>query len=89
VAVTITDPREEEIPNVGFVTLQDAETGKMMEFDTSSKVVRTWLRARIKQRRDSLEQTLRQAGVDRLDIRTDQPYAKSLHAFFHRREKLR
>lgn len=89
VAVTITDPRELEIPRVGFVTLQDAETGAMMELDTSNRHVREWLQNRARMRRESLEQSFRQAGVDRLNVRTDQPYSKSLQAFFHGREKLR
>ena len=89
VAVTISDPREEEIPNVGFVTLQDAETGELLELDTSNRKVREWLQSKVRTRRESLKQTFRQAGVDRLDIRTDQPYSKSLHAFFHGRERLR
>lgn len=89
VAVTIVDPREEEIPNVGFVTLQDAETGRLLELDTSNRKVREWLKTNAFTQRDALSQSLRRAGVDRLDIRTDQPYAKSLHAFFHGREKPR
>jgi uncharacterized protein (DUF58 family) len=89
IAVTISDPREEVFPNVGFITLQDAETGEILELDTSNRKVRDWLQSRMKTQRESLKQTFRQAGVDRLDIRTDEPYSKSLHAFFHGRERLR
>ena len=89
VAVTLADPREEEFPSVGFVILQDAETGKMLEVDTSSNKVRQWLRAKAIQRSQSLEQSLRQSGVDRLEIRTDVSHAQSLQRFFHARERRR
>lgn len=89
VAVTISDPREEEVPNVGFITLQDAETGRTIELDTSNRKVREWLQSQAISRRESLERSFRQSGVDRINIKTDEPYAKSLHAFFHGREKMR
>lgn len=89
VAVTLADPREEEFPSVGFVTLQDAETGELIEVDTSSPKVRQWLRAHANQRNQRLEQSLRQAGVDRLEVRTDVPYSQSLQRFFHAREHRR
>jgi uncharacterized protein (DUF58 family) len=89
VVVTITDPREEAFPNVGFVTLQDAETGELREFDTSNARVRAWLSANAKSREEWLKQSLRQSGVDRLEIRTDRPYANSLQKFFLAREHQR
>ena len=40
IAVLITDPRELEVPNVGLVTLSDAETGRIAEYDTGSRAFR-------------------------------------------------
>lgn len=89
VAVTITDPREESLPNVGFVTLKDAETDELLEVDTSNSRVRNWFELRAKGREAMLAERLRKAGVDRLEIRTDRPYASSLQRFFHQRERKR
>jgi uncharacterized protein (DUF58 family) len=89
VAVTITDPREESLPNVGFVTLKDAETDELLEIDTSNSRVRNWFELRAKGREAMLAERLRKAGVDRLEIRTDRPYASSLQRFFHQRERKR
>jgi uncharacterized protein (DUF58 family) len=89
VAVTIADPREEMFPNVGFVTLQDAETGELLEVDTSNAGVRSWLAKKAQSREEGLKQAFRQSGVDRLEIRTDRPYANSLQKFFVAREHQR
>jgi uncharacterized protein (DUF58 family) len=89
VAVTIADPREETLPNVGFVTLKDAETDELLEIDTSNARVRNWYELRAKGREALLAERLRKAGVDRLEIRTDRPYATSLQRFFHNRERKR
>lgn len=89
VAVTIADPREESLPNVGFVTLKDAETDELLEIDTSNSRVRNWFELRAKGREAMLAERLRKAGVDRLEIRTDRPYASSLQRFFHKRERKR
>ena len=89
VAVTIADPREDSLPNVGFVTLKDAETDELLEIDTSNSRVRNWFELRAKGREAMLAERLRKAGVDRLEIRTDRPYASSLQRFFHQRERKR
>ncbi|MFN7893474.1 MAG: DUF58 domain-containing protein [Pirellula sp.] len=89
VAVTIADPREETLPNVGFVTLKDAETDELLEIDTSNARVRHWFELRAKGREALLAERLRKSGVDRLEIRTDRPYATSLQRFFHNRERKR
>jgi len=89
IAVTIQDPRESDMPNVGIVSLQDAETGKIVEVDSRVPKVREWIAGRARQREEKLIEGLRSAKVDRLDIRTDQPYAVSLQRFFRLRERQR
>jgi len=87
VAVSIRDPREQKMPDVGFITLQDAETGEILELDTRHKKVRELFEAQARKRNETLKDTLRRAGVDQLDIHTNEPYGRSLQRFFRMRER--
>lgn len=87
VAITVRDPREEALPDVGFVTLEDAETGEVLLVDTRDARVRATFERRAAERDQRLDDELRRTGVDRLPIRTDEPYLKSLHRFFRMRER--
>ena len=89
VAVTLADPRESTLPNVGFLTLRDAETDELLELDTRHPRVRALFAAAAADREEKLTGSLRKANVDRLTIRTDQPYAQSLQRFFRARERQR
>lgn len=87
VAMTIADPREQVIPNVGFVTLADAETGELIEVDSSHSAFRRWFQQEADRRRSELTTGLRRVGVDQLEIDTHQSYASNLHRFFESRER--
>ena len=94
VAITVDDPRELEMPPVGFVTLQDAETGERIELDTSHPKVRELFRREQGARREKVSSMLRRAGVDQLAIQTERDdgartpgYVKSMHRFFRMRER--
>lgn len=89
IAVTLEDPRESTLPDVGFVTLRDAETDELIELDTRHPRVRTLFAQSARSREQTLIGWLRRANVDRLTIRTDQPYAHSLQRFFRARERQR
>ncbi|WP_010584186.1 DUF58 domain-containing protein [Schlesneria paludicola] len=89
IAVTLEDPRESTLPDVGFVTLRDAETDELIELDTRHPRVRTLFAQAARSREQTLIGWLRRANVDRLTIRTDQPYAHSLQRFFRARERQR
>lgn len=89
IAVTIGDPREMSLPDVGFVTLRDAETDELLELDTRHPKVRMLFAKAADERERVLTGSLRRANVDRLTIRTDQPYSNSLQRFFRAREKQR
>jgi len=89
IAVTLEDPRERELPNVGFLTLRDAETDELIELDTRHPKVRAMFAKAASQRQSKLKELLRKANVDRLEIRTDQSYATSLQRFFQMRERQR
>ena len=87
IAVTLEDPRERELPNVGFLTLRDAETDELIELDTCNPRVRAMFAKAANERQTKLKDLLRKANVDRLEIRTDQSYASSLQRFFRMRER--
>jgi uncharacterized protein (DUF58 family) len=89
VAVTLVDPRESTLPDVGFVTLRDAETDELLELDTRHPQVRALFAKKAEERERTLTGWLRKANVDRLAVRTDQSYAQSLQKFFRARERQR
>ncbi|MBT6229322.1 MAG: DUF58 domain-containing protein [Candidatus Scalindua sp.] len=87
VAVSITDPRELEIPNVGFVELEDAETGEITLIDTADrKMMDRFNRFNVKNMEERAK-LFRGMGVDLVDVRTDSSYVEPIMKFFRAREK--
>lgn len=85
IAVVLQDPRERELPDVGLVELEDAETGREMLVDTSDQEFRYLFRQlndRAEERRD---QVFRSVGIDRVDIHTGSTYVDALMRFFRKR----
>lgn len=89
IPVTITDPRESTLPNVGFIELEDAETGEIAEVDTSRRAVRQHYAARTAERIEARESMFARMDVSVIDIRTDRSYVDPLVRFFRKREKRR
>ena len=87
VAMTLVDPREETLPNMGTVRLEDAETGEILEVATGSAEVREAYAAAVAKRADKLSQELRRASVDRVSLRTDRDWLPALQTFFKNRER--
>jgi uncharacterized protein (DUF58 family) len=85
VAVVIQDPAELEIPAVGLVDLQDAETGEIVTIDSSSSVFRRAYRAHIESNRESREKELRQAGVDCVDVVSGDDFVAPLITYFRKK----
>jgi len=87
IAVPIIDPREEELPDVGLLTLEDAETGEQIEIDTSNRATRLgFLKAADEQASERLRD-FRRKRVDTISLKTDQDYIPALRAFFRTRER--
>jgi uncharacterized protein (DUF58 family) len=89
VALRIHDKREDTLPNVGLVPMQDAETEKMLFVDTSSKKVRDNFAKNRAQATEKLRKLFPASGVDLIDITTGTDYVKPLINFFKTREKRR
>lgn len=85
ISLRITDPRESELPDVGWLTLEDAETGEQIELNTSDEAVREQYSAMAEQRRQLLGRSIRSAGVDLLELSTDTSYITPLVSFFQTR----
>ncbi|HWG71641.1 MAG TPA: DUF58 domain-containing protein [Steroidobacteraceae bacterium] len=89
IAVQIEDPRERELPNVGVLALEDAETGEIVELDTASAAVRKRFNELSVARARRLVNDFRAEGVDTLELKTDAPYMAPLQRFFKTRERRR
>jgi uncharacterized protein (DUF58 family) len=89
VAVTITDPRELEFPDIGLVKLFDPEKTRDFILDTSDKTLRQEYAQMNQQRIKQRESLFNSLQVDAIDVRTDIPYSKSLLKFFRSRERRR
>lgn len=87
VAITITDPRELELPNIGFVELEDAETGETLLVDTSDLGVQHEFVTTTDEARRLRDRLFRSMSVDSIDIRTDMSYVEPLIRFFRQRAK--
>jgi len=89
VAVTITDPREIRLPNVGLLELEDAETGEIILVDTSSAGIRTRYEKLGFERTQRLKELFTSMGVDQISISTGKDYVRDLVGFFLARERRR
>ena len=87
IAVTITDPREVDMPDVGLIKLNDAESGRERTIDTSNKSFRTSYTHSALERLQRRKELLRGAGIDNIDIYTNSSYTKELIRFFKMRRK--
>jgi uncharacterized protein (DUF58 family) len=87
IAVTITDPAELKLPDAGIVKLHDAETGAPYMIDTSAPKTRKAYEERALRMDLERRQIFRSAGVDNINIRTDESYVEPLIRFFRMRER--
>lgn len=85
VNIMINDRFEDELPDVGLVTLRDAETGEQQLVDTSSRKVRTYYRKRRLKEMHNLKEYLRKNKMDSAELFTNESYVRPLVNFFHRR----
>jgi len=87
IALSLRDPREEELPAIGLVELRDAETGERALVDTFNRKVREDFAAKARERLEALRRLLRSASVDQVEIRSNADYVPPLIQFFSMRER--
>jgi uncharacterized protein (DUF58 family) len=86
VPVVIADPMEEVLPDVGFMAVEDLETGAILDFDTGGPEAREYA-ALVKRRAADRAASLRRMKLETVNVHTDKPYVDALVAFFRAREK--
>ena len=90
IAVRLTDPLELELPDLGLLTLRDAETGEQLLVDTHNPTFRKRFAAIAAQREADLRQSLARAGVDTLELSTDDDMVQAIVRFTElRRQRAR
>jgi uncharacterized protein (DUF58 family) len=89
VAVRLTDPMESELPDLGLVTMQDAETGEQLLVDTHDRAFRKRFAAAARKREEQLRGQLADAAVDCLELATDEPIDEALLRFTSLRKRRR
>ncbi len=87
VALRIKDIRESELPDVGMVSLLDAESGQKVMVDTASKSVRNKFHDNYLNKQKQLNEMFAKSGVDNTIIETGSSYIQPLLSLFKRREK--
>ena len=87
VAITTDDPRELDLPDAGWVDLQDAETGRRVLLDSSHGPSRTRFRVAAERQLQERSRKLIQAGVDRVELHTQVPSSVALRRAFAERAR--
>ena len=85
VCLHLHDPRESTLPDAGLVTIEDAETGELLELDSGRSSMREKFAAVNAERLAELDRALIRTGVDTLRIKTTEPFAPVLQRFFELR----
>ncbi|MBU4334329.1 MAG: VWA domain-containing protein, partial [Candidatus Omnitrophica bacterium] len=87
IAITLNDPREQNLPDCGLITLEDAETGQTVVIDSSDKNIRKTFFKLNQERIVKRKELFRMCGVDFIDISTDMSYSDEIVKFFLKRRK--
>ncbi len=83
--IRIYDAKEENIPNLGMVQMEDEETGELVLVNTGSKAVRNNYHTYYRERVDYFQESFLKSGAGALDCRVDESYVKKLLGYFKRR----
>jgi len=89
IPIVMSDPREGELPDAGFVEVEDSESGEVALIDTSSRRVRRLYASRAAQLASARTTMFRRMDTGFVSVQTDRPYVDPLVRFFHKRERRR
>ncbi len=87
IAVHVQDEREKVLPNIGIITLEDAETGEQIEINTADRKTRERFSALADGDKSELTRVLRRSNIDTIWLRTGEDYLPALRSFFKQRER--
>ncbi len=85
VAISITDPREGEMPAAGLICLEDPESGETLVVDSSDRRFREFFRQEAEGEKREREQLLQRMGIDAIELCTGESYVAPLIGFFRKR----
>lgn len=87
IPIQIVDPREEELPDVGFALVEDLETGELVEVDTSDLDVRADYARQAQRQRAAREHLFRRLQLDHVTVSTDHDFVRPLTELFRLRQR--
>ena len=87
IAIRIGDPREKELPDVGFIELEDAESGEICTVDSTNPELRNLFTASATKEEAERERLFKSMDVDHITISTARSYSEPLIRFFRMRAK--
>lgn len=85
IAIHIRDEREKVLPNIGIITLEDAETGEQIEINTADRGTRGRFTDLASENETDLARTLRRNNIDAIALQTGKDYLPALRSFFKQR----
>jgi uncharacterized protein (DUF58 family) len=88
-AIRLWDPREMEMPDIGVVMMEDAETGEQLYVDTHDKKFRRRFYEAALQREATLTESFKRAGVDALSLSTEEDLVRAIVRFAQQRKQRR
>ena len=89
VAIRLWDPREVELPDIGPIIMEDAETGEHLYVDTHDRRFRRRFQEAARQREAALNEAFKRAGVDALSLSTDEDLVRAIVRFATLRQQRR
>lgn len=87
IAIHVQDERERFLPNIGIITLEDAETGEQIEINTADRTTRVRFGDLADEHTSELSRTLRRNNIDAISLKTGEDYLPALRSFFKQRER--
>jgi uncharacterized protein (DUF58 family) len=87
IPIVLTDPRDDDLPDVGLARFEDLETGQDLLVDTSSRKVREHYKKTVIDARELQRRTFTKLGLDSAVVSTGQPYMPALRELFARRAR--
>ena len=89
ILININDIREEELPDIGYMLIEDKETGEQLVINTSDKNFREFYTKQARKQQELLNNIMKKLKIDIIRIRTDEPFYLPLKKFFLMRKKRR
>ena len=87
IPIEVTDPREDNLPDIGLALMEDLETGALVEVDTSNSKVRAQFRQDVQQQRAARNELFKRLRLDHITVGTDRNYVQPLVNFFRIRKQ--